>query len=129
MIGMSVVLKGAAPLIKALGNSDTIKKPLDKGIRKIALYYEGLVKKATVVDTGRLRSSITHQINQSTAVIGTNVNYAQFVEYGTQNMEARHMEGGSMKLGQGMFAYALGLLHTWLGHDSHNIHKEIDKEF
>ena len=44
-------------------------------------------------------------------------------------MEARHMEGATKVLGKGMFTYALELLYTWLGRDSHKIHTELDKEF
>ncbi len=122
-------MKGAEKLTKALGSSDTIKKPVDKGIRRMALYYDGLVKKATVVDTGRLRSSITHNIGTTSAQVGTNVKYAGFVEYGTQNMAARHMEGSVKVLDEGMFRYAWGLLQKWLSKGKHNIHVEIDKEF
>ena len=129
MISLSIVMAGAEKLVKALDSKDTIGKPIGNGIRRIALYFDGLVKKATVVDTGRLRSSITNQINPKSATIGTNVQYAQFIEYGTQNMEARHMEGSGKVLGVGMFEHALGLLHTWLGKDRHDIHKDIDKEF
>jgi len=106
-----------------------VAKPLTNGIRKITLYYDGLVKKATVVDTGRLRSSITNRIQPNMGEVGTNVKYASFIEYGTEKMEARHMERGSKKLGQGMFDYALGLLRTWLDRGEHGIHKDIDARF
>lgn len=129
MVGISILITGATRLTKTLASSNTVGKPIDKGIHKIALYYEGLVKRHTVVATGRLRSSVTSVINPPMATIGTNVQYAQFVEYGTSKMEARHMEGSSKMFGKGAFTYALELLHTWLGRDSHNIHKEIDKEF
>ena len=128
---MNFTLKfiGGEKLFAALKSSKTIGKPLDNGIRKITLYYDGLVKKATVVDTGRLRSSITHELNPKRASVGTNVQYAQFVEYGTQNMEARHMEGSRKVMGKGMFAHAWGQLQDWLGKGKHDIHVEIDKEF
>ena len=41
------------------------------------------------VDTGRLRGSITHTTDQDSAYIGTNVEYAQYVELGTYKMAAR----------------------------------------
>lgn len=42
------------------------------------------------VDTGRLRNSITHQMQGNTAVIiGTNVEYAPYVELGTRRMKAQ----------------------------------------
>lgn len=41
---------------------------------------EGFVKEQTPVDTGRLRNSIAHQTIDDTAYIGTNVEYAVWVE-------------------------------------------------
>ena len=41
---------------------------------------EGFVKEQTPVDTGRLRNSIAHQTVEDTAYIGTNVEYAIWVE-------------------------------------------------
>ena len=41
---------------------------------------EGFVKEQTPVDTGRLRNSIAHQTIDDTAYIGTNVEYAIWVE-------------------------------------------------
>ena len=128
-LNISILIKGGDKLVKALNSSSTIKKPMGDGIRRITLYYNGLVKKATVVDTGRLRASIKTEINPTRAAVGTNVKYAPFIEFGTRHMEARHMEGSRRTLGKGMFTYAWGLLLTWLGDDKHNIHKDIDKEF
>lgn len=44
-----------------------------------------------IVDTGRLRGSITHQVSQGgkSVVVGTNVEYAQYVELGTSRQKAR----------------------------------------
>lgn len=51
---------------------------------------ESYAKKLCPVDTGRLRNSITHQqYDENTEVIGTNVEYAPFVELGTTRMGAR----------------------------------------
>lgn len=41
------------------------------------------------VDTGRLRGSISHAIDDEAAYIGTNVEYAPYVELGTYKMAAR----------------------------------------
>ena len=126
---LSLKMIGGEKLFKSLASSKTIKKPLDDGIRRITLKYDGLVKKATVVDTGRLRASVHHELNPKRASVGTNVVYAQFVEYGTAKMEARHMEGSAKVLGEGMFAHAWGLLKAWMDKGEHDIHVEIDKEF
>ena len=41
------------------------------------------------VDTGRLRGSISHAHDDTSAYIGTNVEYAPYVELGTRKMAAR----------------------------------------
>lgn len=41
------------------------------------------------VDTGRLRGSISHATDEDTAYVGTNVEYAPYVELGTYKMAAR----------------------------------------
>ena len=134
-MGILLTMKfvGGKKLFDALRSSKTVSKPLDDGIRRITLKYNGLVKKATVVDTGRLRSSIHQEMHPFRASVGTNVEYAHAVEYGQQRdrgyMAARHMEGSRKVLGMGMFAYAWGLLWAWLDKGEHNIHVDIDREF
>ena len=41
------------------------------------------------VDTGNLRDSITHEVDEEEARVGTNVDYAPHLEYGTVNMAAQ----------------------------------------
>lgn len=48
-------------------------------------------KAITPVDTGRLRNSISHAAAGDAAYIGTNVEYAPYVEYGTYRTKAHHM--------------------------------------
>lgn len=56
---------------------------------------EGYAKKLCPVDTGNLRNSITHQrMNENTEVIGTNVEYAPYVELG------HHTTGGTFVAGR-----------------------------
>lgn len=51
---------------------------------------ESYAKKLCPVDTGRLRNSITHvQLDENTEAIGTNVEYAPYVELGTHKMGPR----------------------------------------
>ena len=51
---------------------------------------ESYAKKLCPVDTGNLRNSITHQqMDENTEVIGTNVEYAPYVELGTSKMAAK----------------------------------------
>ena len=41
------------------------------------------------VDTGRLRASISHDTDDDTMYLGTNVEYAPYVELGTSRMDAQ----------------------------------------
>lgn len=101
MISMKIL--GAKEVAKSLNKG--VGKPVGDALKKLAFSVERFSKKSTVVNTGRLRSSINTKLDKSSATIGTNVQYAEFIEYGTANMEARHMEGGMKVLGQGMFAH------------------------
>lgn len=53
-------------------------------LEKIGLKAERYAKAYCPVDTGRLRNSITHEINEKnkTVVIGTNVEYGPAIEFG-----------------------------------------------
>ena len=50
---------------------------------------EGYAKDDCPVDTGRLRNSISHAVEGDDVYIGTNVEYAPYVEYG----EYKHTTG------------------------------------
>ena len=52
---------------------------------------EGHAKALTPVDTGRLRNSISHTASGDAAYIGTNVEYAPYVEFGSVHNYAHHM--------------------------------------
>lgn len=56
-----------------------------RALEKCGLTAEGYAKKQAPVDTGNLRNSISHTVDQSelAAYIGTNSEYAPCVEYGT----------------------------------------------
>jgi HK97 gp10 family phage protein len=58
-----------------------------RALQRGALLLEGDAKRAAPVDTGRLRASITHEPITDADVfgfaVGTNVEYARFVEFGT----------------------------------------------
>ena len=41
------------------------------------------------VDTGRLRGSITHAVDDESAIVGTDVEYGVYVEMGTYKMASR----------------------------------------
>lgn len=56
-----------------------MEKGIKNGLEAIGLTAETYAKKATPVDTGRLRNSISHTVDGESAYIGSNVEYAAFV--------------------------------------------------
>ena len=70
--------------------SDNIKAALLRGLETCGLVAEGYAKKLAPVDTGNLRNSITHEVDdgEPAVYIGTNVEYAPYQELGTINMDA-----------------------------------------
>ena len=64
-------------------NSEQVLSAMEKGIKNgleaIGLTAETYAKKATPVDTGRLRNSISHTVDGEAVYIGSNVEYAAFV--------------------------------------------------
>lgn len=71
--------------------SESIKSALLKGLETCGLVAEGYAKKLAPVDTGNLRNSITHTVDEEepAAYIGTNVEYAPYVCLGTIHMKAQ----------------------------------------
>ena len=105
-IAVTLEVKGLQELQKKL-QADVAIKPFHAGIKKATLLLQREVAMATVVDTGRLRASITPKLMGSFGQVGTNVQYAPIVEFGAGNIQARHMEGGRKVLGEGMFSFGL----------------------
>ena len=62
---------------------------LARALEKIGLVAEGYAKRLCPVDTGRLRNSITHADDGEAEYIGTNVEYAPYVELGTSRTRAQ----------------------------------------
>ena len=56
-----------------------------RALERIGMEAEGYAKDLAPVDTGRLRNSISHQVDDSenAVYIGTNVSYAPYVELAT----------------------------------------------
>mgnify|MGYP004636098639 FL=1 len=69
--------------------ADAIDRALVAALEEVGLVAEGYAKRACPVDTGRLRNSITHIVDEGTrhAIIGTNVEYAPYVELGTRHQK------------------------------------------
>lgn len=68
-----------------------LEKAIQRGLEAIGMTAEGHAKKITPVDTGRLRNSISHATDDEAAYIGTNVEYAPYVELGSRGREGKHM--------------------------------------
>lgn len=56
---------------------------MNRALEAVGITLEGYAKLLCPVDTGRLRNSITHDVRDDKVYIGTNVEYAAYVEYGT----------------------------------------------
>ncbi len=55
----------------------------ERALERCGLQAEGYAKDLVPVDTGNLRNSISHKTDDNTAYVGTNNNYAAYVELGT----------------------------------------------
>ena len=67
-----------------------IKQAITAALEVVGGTAERHVKEVTPVDTGRLRNSITHApVSESVEMVGTGVEYAVYVEFGTSKMGAQ----------------------------------------
>lgn len=69
--------------------ANAIDRALVAALEEVGIVAEGYAKRACPVDTGRLRNSITHILDEGTrhVIIGTNVEYAPYVELGTRRQK------------------------------------------
>lgn len=81
--------------VNITSNRDLIEQAsaeaIARALEAIGLQAEGYAKMKCPVDTGRLRNSITHTYDSfdQKAYIGTNVEYAAYVEFGTSKTKAQ----------------------------------------
>ena len=70
---------------------DAKNAAIARALEAMGLQAEGYAKMLAPVDTGRLRNSLTHDVrpDEEAVYIGTNVEYAPFVEYGTRRSKAQ----------------------------------------
>ena len=87
-------------LIEFIIEQDNSKLVEDELKRRIPVIMDALgiqaesyavdeITEMKAVDTGRLRASIDHAVDDQDVYIGTNVEYAPYVELGTYKMAAR----------------------------------------
>ena len=93
--------------------SDNIKAALLRGLEKCGLVAEGYAKKLCPVDTGNLRNSITHMVDEQepAAIIGTDSEYGAYVELGT----GIYAEGGGGRPTPWVYQDAKGNWHYTRG--------------
>lgn len=73
--------------------TDSEAGPVGRTLLRKAVQVESSAKRGCPVDTGRLRSSLTRSLERDSrglvAFVGTNVEYARYVEFGTRYTRAQ----------------------------------------
>lgn len=90
---MAVTVKGLSSLQAKLRKLDPLtSNAIASGVSKAGALVEGAAKMIVPVDTGHLRASISGKTEKTTggatATVGTNVEYAAYVELGTSRQAA-----------------------------------------
>ena len=93
--------------------SAAIEAAILRGLEKAGLVAEGYAKKLCPVDTGLLRNSITHVVDESepAVIIGTDSEYGAYVELGT----GTYAEGGGGRPTPWVYQDAKGNWHYTRG--------------
>lgn len=103
--------------IRLEDNSEAVLEALKaaalRALERCGLQAEGYAKDLTPVDTGNLRNGITHQVSEDgrEVYIGTNVEYAPYVELGT----GVYAEGGGGRPTPWVYQDAKGQWHWTRG--------------
>jgi len=84
-----LTLRGGDRLKRALRQApDRVQRGVMRGMKRGMARIQRSARENTPVDTGRLRGSVTYQVRQrgdgARGVIGTAVEYAPFVEFGSR---------------------------------------------
>ena len=61
----------------------SLKEQAQRALESCGLVAEGYAKLLVPVDTGALRNSISHKVSDNECYIGTNMEYAPYIEFGT----------------------------------------------
>lgn len=77
----------------------SVKKEVHRRLTAVGEFGEKTAKLLAPVRTGRLRDSITYRVSDDTVEIGTSVEYAPFIEFGT----GEFAEGGDGRKGGWVF--------------------------
>lgn len=80
---------------------DDVKRALDaalaRGLEICGQKARDYASMLAPVDTGRLAGSIESVVQDNTAIIGTNVEYAEYQEFGTSRMNAANNGEGFLR--------------------------------
>lgn len=63
---------------------------IEQKLKEACVLVQDTAKQNCPVDTGRLQGSISYEVNGKEGIVGSNVEYAPYVEGGTSRMAARH---------------------------------------
>ena len=74
---------------KAMDVVKSVKNTMPNLMTIIALDILGEAIDRCPIDTGRLVNSLNYKATENYAIIGTNVEYAPYVEFGTKNADAQ----------------------------------------
>lgn len=85
-VSVEIKIEDNSPLVL-----DALTDAALRGLEQIGMAAGGYAKDRCPVDTGNLRNSITHLVDdaEGSVIIGTNVEYAAPVELGTSKMAAQ----------------------------------------
>lgn len=97
-------------------NGDEIKKELEGAVEKAltamgeagASFAKANLTESGAVDTGALRNSVTYEVMDDEVQIGTNSEYAPFIEFGTGYLSS---EGGGTNKDSWVYMDAFGEFH------------------
>jgi HK97 gp10 family phage protein len=82
-------------------NTSQIKEELAKKIARaleaVGATAEAYAKELCPVDTGRLRDSITYSVDDDAVYLGSDVEYAPYVEFGTYKQKPQPFMGPAMQ--------------------------------
>jgi len=107
---MTAEIVGMEKIARKL-SGEFMQRPMRRFFTRAAIAVQSDAKKRAPVDTGRLRSSLTYNIDPRAlplwAKVGTNVTYAPFMEYGTGVLSE------SPESTSGWHAPSAAALETW----------------
>ena len=112
-------------LLKKLENLNRIS--VEQAVNEVCILVENDAKRRCPVDTGELRMSITHEIeetseNRTTGAVGTNLEYAPYVEFGTGIFSSL----GNGRQDKWSYKDAKGEWHTTIGQQQPYLHPALD---